>query len=73
MKKQTQTEFINKSKKIFGNKLDYSKVNYVNSRIEIILICKEHGEFLIKPKDHLAYKRECKFCQTKYNSEALDF
>lgn len=52
--KQTYNEFIYKSKEIFGsNTLDYSKVNYINSRTNIILVCKAHGDFTIKPKYHI--------------------
>jgi len=62
MKKQTKEEFINKSKSIFGNSLDYSLVEYIDSRTEITIICKIHGNFSIKPKDHISYKRSCNFC-----------
>lgn len=55
-KKLTQDEFIKKSKDLFEDKLDYSKVNYVNGREKIILTCKLHGDFSICPKDHLCYK-----------------
>lgn len=62
MKKQTQEEFIYKSKNIFGDQLDYSESFYINSRTPIILICKIHGKFIIKPKDHISYKRGCNVC-----------
>jgi very-short-patch-repair endonuclease len=46
-------EFIEKSKKIFGDKYDYSKVEYNGNKKKIIIICKSHGEFLQKPNGHL--------------------
>jgi len=46
-------DFINKSKEFHGDKYDYSKIEYLNSREKIIIICKTHGEFLQKPNSHL--------------------
>jgi len=45
-------EFINKAKEIHGDKYDYSKTIYENNLKEVIIICKEHGEFLQLPKTH---------------------
>jgi hypothetical protein len=60
--KQTQDDFIEKSKNIFNN-LDYSKVKYINSKTNIILVCKTHKEeFTIQPGPHLSYKRGCPYC-----------
>ena len=72
MKKQTIEDFINKSKSIFGNQLDYSKVKYVNSRTSVVLICKKHGEFIIAPKDHISYERGCGVCSgVEYNNSTF--
>lgn len=46
-------EFIAKSKVKFGDKFDYSKMNYIDSKTPITLICKEHGEIHIAPGTHL--------------------
>ena len=62
MKRQTLEEFINKSKAIFGDSLDYSKVCYKNSRTIVVLTCKKHGDFLIQPNFHISYKRGCPVC-----------
>jgi len=50
----TNDEFIEKSKKIHGNKYDYSKVKYIDSRLKIIIICKKHGEFEQNTHSHLS-------------------
>lgn len=52
----TAEEFINKAREVHGNKYDYSKINYVNSRTKVCIICPEHGEFWQKPNDHLMGK-----------------
>lgn len=70
MKKQTQNEFITKSKKIFGkNTYGYSKIRYKNSRTAVCLICKKHGDFYVKPGVHLSYKRGCIYCSAKYSKD----
>lgn len=47
-------DFINNSKLIHNNIFDYSKVNYENTRKQVIIICKIHGEFKQTPNDHLS-------------------
>jgi cytochrome c2 len=44
--------FIEKAKAVHGDKYDYSKVEYINSLKEVIIICREHGEFEQLPKTH---------------------
>ena len=46
-------QFIEKAKKIHGDKYDYSKVDYVNPKTKVCIICSEHGEFWQKPYNHL--------------------
>ena len=60
-KKLTTDIFIQKSILIHGNRYDYSLVNYFNSKIEVIIICKIHGNFLQKPYNHLN-KCGCQKC-----------
>lgn len=59
-KLKTTNQYICEAINKYGDKYDYSKVNYINSRIKITIICKKHGEFLIKPLDHL--RKECYKC-----------
>ena len=49
----TTNEFIAKAKLIHGNKYDYSKVEYINSKEYVTIICPEHGEFKQTPDKHL--------------------
>ena len=53
-------EFIEKAKKIHGDKYDYSKTEYVNATTKVCIICTEHGEFWTLPNNHL--KCECPKC-----------
>jgi hypothetical protein len=63
----TTENFIEKAIKIHGNKYNYSKVNYMKSNIPITIICPIHGEFLIKPENHLVGS-SCPYC---YNDGKL--
>lgn len=51
--KYTTEEFVNLAKDKHGEKYDYSKVNYVNAKTPVCVICKEHGEFWQLPTSHL--------------------
>ena len=45
--------FIECAKKVHGEKYDYSKVNYINTRTKVCVICPKHGAFMVKPNVHL--------------------
>jgi len=46
-------EFIAKSRAVHGDKYDYSQVEYVNNKINIQIICKQHGHFEQTPTRHM--------------------
>ena len=46
-------DFIDKANNIHKYKYIYSKINYINAHIKIIIICKIHGEFKQTPNSHL--------------------
>ena len=52
-----ESYFIEKAKQIHGDKYDYSKVEYVNNRTKVCIICPEHGEFWQTPDNHLKGKK----------------
>lgn len=45
--------FLKKAKEKHGNRYDYSKVEYVRSTDNVIIVCDEHGEFEQSPAVHL--------------------
>lgn len=51
--KSNKNNFIASAKKIHGNKYDYKKVIYVNSKSNINIICKKHGIFSQRVSHHL--------------------
>src|SRR5690606_29551283 len=54
--KKTTEEFIYDAKSVHGEIYDYSKVEYVNAKTKITVICKKHGEFETTPNNHLRGK-----------------
>lgn len=62
-KRKTKQDFIETARIVHGNKYDYSKVEYVNNRTKVCIICPEHGEFWQTPHDHLD-KCGCPFCSS---------
>jgi len=54
MAKLTTEEFIKKARGVHGDKYDYSKVEYVNNRAKVIIVCPKHGEFPQSPQKHLS-------------------
>lgn len=63
-----RNKFIEKSKKIHGNKYDYSLVNYEHSKIKVNIVCKDHGIFNQYIHNHLK-GRGCPDCGNRLNSE----
>ena len=54
-------EFIEKARKIHGNKFDYSKVEYINNHTKICIICPVHDVFFQTPNSHLQ-GAQCPLC-----------
>jgi hypothetical protein len=70
----TLETFITQAKEIHGNKYDYSKVEWKNTRTPITIICRIHGEFTQVPQNHIRLKCGCRKCgrigiNQKYNTE----
>tara|TARA_R110000851_G_scaffold104230_2_gene221760 strand:- start:2611 stop:4230 length:1620 start_codon:yes stop_codon:yes gene_type:complete len=74
MKKKTTDQFIKEAKEIHGDNYDYSKSNYITNNKNLIIICREHGEFNKKPVHHINRVQGCPKCskvkQTKNQSKS---
>lgn len=64
--------FIQKAQLVHGDKYDYSKVVYKKAIEKVIIICKEHGEFLQTPNKHLG-KCGCSKCSGVYKPTTDEF
>lgn len=63
-KRKTLESFLIDAKKLYGNKYDFSRVNYVNSKEKVIIICPIHGEFEKSPNKFLQ-GQGCRDCAGK--------
>lgn len=52
-KRVTKEIFIERAKLQHGNRYDYSKVEYINTKTKICIICPTHGEFWQIPETHM--------------------
>lgn len=68
----TNESFIRKAIEKHGDKYDYSKVEYVNNRTLVKIICKEHGEFQQTPHNHLK-GQGCPLCGLKKQSSPVPY
>ena len=58
----TTEEFIERARKVHGDKYDYSKVEYKGNKVKVCIICSEHGEFWQRPDKHVNGKQGCPIC-----------
>lgn len=65
-RRNTLEEFVRKSRLKHGDKYDYSKVEYVNNRTPVTIVCPKHGEFIQKPHEHLT-GYGCRKCGMELN------
>jgi hypothetical protein len=73
-KRKLKEQFINEATTIHENFYDYSKVDYINSKTKIIIICKIHGEFEQEPNKHIGKQQQgCSKCTNCYKLNTFDF
>lgn len=69
---KTKTEiFIEKARKIHGDKYDYSKAEYINARTKTCIICPKHGEFWQIPYSHINRGCGCFKCGREITGSKL--
>jgi glutaredoxin len=51
---KTQEQVIKEFREVHRDWYDYSKVEYVNNRTKVLIICPDHGEFWQTPSSHLS-------------------
>ena len=71
-KPMTKETFIEKARKVHGDKYDYSKVEYVNNSTLITITCPIHGDFVQTPHNHLM-GQQCPKCSTNYQYTTEEF
>ena len=65
--KKTKEQFIKQCNEKHGDKYDYSKVEYINNKTKVKIICPIHGEFEMTPNNHLNNNQKCNKCYKKFD------
>ena len=60
--KKTTEQFIEEARIIYGDKYNYSKTEYLSAHDKLIIICPEHGEFLVSGSNHVNLNSGCPEC-----------
>jgi len=61
-RKLTKEDFLAAAQKIHGLRYDYSGVVYLGSRVQVQIVCPEHGIFNQTPADHIHARAGCPAC-----------
>jgi len=64
-KPKTLEQFISDARNVHGDKYDYSKVEYKDSKTKVCIICPKHGEFWQTPDAHINFKCGCQKCKSE--------
>lgn len=59
-------EFVEKAREIHGQLYKYDKVEYINRYTKVIVSCKLHSDFLVKPGEHLYNTSGCPICNKSH-------
>lgn len=71
-RRKTTEQFITDAESVHGNRYSYSKTDYDNSRIDVIITCQLHGDFSQSPTNHLSGKG-CPVCGGSIKKETSGF
>ena len=53
MKRVSFQDFLERASLLYGDKYDYSKVQWVNTSTKVCIVCPEHGEWWTSPNTFL--------------------
>tara|TARA_B100001057_G_scaffold463613_1_gene517771 strand:+ start:14173 stop:15285 length:1113 start_codon:yes stop_codon:yes gene_type:complete len=61
--KKTLEDFIAEAQQVHGHIYNYDRVEYVNNKTPITVVCKGHGPFKTNPNRHVSQKQGCPRCR----------
>ena len=59
----SRDEFLQRLGSIYGDKYDFSKIEYKNAKTKVSVTCMKHGDISMDPQTLLYKKIGCKECQ----------
>jgi hypothetical protein len=66
VQRHTLADFLDKSKKVHGDRYDYSKVVYKGAKNKVEIVCSKHGSFWMAAESHYIAKQNCPSCGNHY-------
>lgn len=67
--KTARDTFLKKAMLVHGDKIDFSKMNYITAKEKAIFICPTHGEWTARP-DNILHGKGCPGCRAEIVREA---
>lgn len=64
-------DFVASAIAIHGDKYDYSKSKYLGSKVNLEVICRDHGSFWISPNRHISSRQGCQRCWESKGEAAI--
>lgn len=69
---KTTEKFIEQSKAVNGDKYTYENTKYINAKTKLTITCPVHGDFVVKPTNHLSKNSlGCTKCTPKGYSDLM--
>lgn len=65
-------DFVQKAKLVHGDRFDYSKTKFIDSRTKVCITCRVHGDFFQRPDSHLDGRCGCPACRTLNYKKTCD-
>lgn len=69
----TTEVFIERAKRVHGDRYDYSKSQYKSFAYKVEIICKKHGSFFQNPEHHFRHKQGCPECKFEKAREGIGY
>ena len=69
----TMQQFVERARKVHGDKYDYSCASYVNGSTPVEIVCPVHGAFYQTPIKHIRLARGCPRCGGGYQYTTEEF
>jgi len=65
LKKDIVRSFLDSAYRVWGTKFDYTIAEIKHPNVPVKIICKQHGSFIVTPREHLYLQKGCPDCSTE--------
>jgi hypothetical protein len=69
-KRKSYEEFLKDARRVHGNRYEYPKFEYKNSKAPVGIVCEKHGRFEQSPDSHINHRSGCPLCADEERSES---